>query len=280
MVFLARFDAREVLQRLPETTVLMGVPTFYTRLLQQPGLGEAAASMRLFVSGSAPLRAETHREFSERTGHRIVERYGMTETQVIASNPCDDERVPGSVGVPLPGVDVRITDLASGMQLSAAGSVGMIEVRGPNRFAGYWRNPEKTKAEMRADGFFATGDLGRFDERGYLFIEGRAKDLVITGGYNVYPAEVEMEIDRVPGVAETAVIGIPHPDFGEGVAAVILRQPASALTESTILEALQRRLAKYKLPKRVIFVDDFPRNALGKVQKNLLRQRYADLFQD
>ncbi|MDB5968117.1 MAG: AMP-dependent synthetase and ligase [Hydrocarboniphaga sp.] len=280
MLFLPRFDAAEVLARLREVTVMMGVPTFYTRLLQLPGFDRAACSnIRLFVSGSAPLLAETHREFEARTGHGIVERYGMTETQVNSSNPYDAACVPGSVGFPLPGVEIRITDAASGAVLFERGATGMIEVRGANVFGGYWRNPEKTAADLRPDGFFITGDVGRFDDQGYLFIVGRAKDLVITGGYNVYPIEVETEIDALPGVLESAVIGVPHPDFGEGVTAVVLTQLGATLTEAQVIEALRPRLASYKLPKRVLFAAELPRNALGKVQKNLLRRAHAELYQ-
>ncbi|HET9445422.1 MAG TPA: AMP-binding protein, partial [Steroidobacteraceae bacterium] len=247
MLFLSSFDADEVVRLLPEATVMMGVPTFYTRLLQLPAFTrEAAANVRLFVSGSAPLLAETHREFRERTGHAILERYGMSETLMNTSNPYDGERVPGSVGPALPGVEVRIADAASG--------VGMIEVRGPNVFSGYWRMPEKTAAEFREDGFFITGDIGRFDRRGYLFIVGRAKDLIISGGYNVYPVEVEAELDALNGVAESAVIGVPHPDFGEGVTAVVVPRAGATLDESILRAALEQRLAKYKLPKRIVFV--------------------------
>ncbi|HEX4973065.1 MAG TPA: malonyl-CoA synthase [Steroidobacteraceae bacterium] len=268
MLFLPKFDADEVVRLLPEATVMMGVPTFYTRLLQHPGVTrERCANVRLFVSGSAPLLAETHREFRARTGHAILERYGMSETLMNTSNPYDGERVAGSVGPALPGVEVRIADPA-----------GMIEVRGPNVFKGYWRMPEKTAAEFHQDGFFITGDVGRLDERGYLFIVGRAKDLIISGGYNVYPVEVETELDALAGVAESAVIGVPHPDFGEGVTAVVVPRPGAALEESALRAALEQRLAKYKLPKRIVFVTEMPRNAMGKVQKAALREKYGGLY--
>jgi malonyl-CoA/methylmalonyl-CoA synthetase len=233
--------------------------------------------MRLFISGSAPLLAETHRQFSERTGHAILERYGMTETNMITSNPYDGDRIPGAVGFPLPGVSLRIAEPESGAILPQ-GEIGVIEVKGPNVFSGYWRMPEKTAAEFRGDGFFVTGDLGRIDERGYVHIVGRGKDLVISGGYNVYPKEVESEIDALPGVVESAVIGVPHPDFGEGVTAVVVRAAGAALDEREVLSALSGRLAKFKQPKRVLFVDDLPRNSMGKVQKNVLRDSYRDLY--
>ncbi|MGB3874967.1 MAG: malonyl-CoA synthase [Shinella zoogloeoides] len=278
MYLLPKFDADEVLRLMGDATVLMGVPTFYVRLAQHPGLTrEAAAGMRLFVSGSAPLLAETHRNFSERTGHAILERYGMTETNMNTSNPYDGERVAGTVGFPLPGISLRVTDPESGKPLPD-GETGMIEVTGPNVFKGYWKMPEKTAAEFRADGFFITGDLGKIDGRGYVHIVGRGKDLVISGGYNIYPKEVETEIDGMAGVVESAVIGVPHPDFGEGVTAVVVRQKGSTLDEKTVLGGLQDRLARYKQPKRVLFVDDLPRNTMGKVQKNVLRQTYADLY--
>ncbi|QIG46725.1 malonyl-CoA synthase [Nordella sp. HKS 07] len=277
MLFRQKFDADDVMRLMPEATTMMGVPTFYTRLLQHPGLiREATAHMRLFISGSAPLLAETHREFRERTGHAILERFGMTETNMNTSNPYDGERIAGTVGLPLPGVDVRISDPGSGTPLPA-GEIGMIEVRGPNVFKGYWRMPEKTAAEFRPDGFFITGDLGRIDDNGYVSIVGRGKDLIITGGFNVYPKEVESEIDSLDGIVESAVIGLPHPDFGEGVTAVVVRS-GNDLLEREILRRLEDRLAKFKLPKQVIFVDDLPRNAMGKVQKNVLRQAYADLY--
>ncbi|MCW0180453.1 MAG: malonyl-CoA synthase [Zavarzinia sp.] len=278
MIFLARFDASEVLSLMPRATCLMGVPTFYTRLVDHPGLdGAAVSGMRLFISGSAPLLAETHRDFAARTGHAILERYGMTETNMNTSNPYDGERVPGTVGFPLPGVLLRITDPETGAALPT-GEIGMIEVKGPNIFKGYWQMPEKTAAEFRADGFFITGDLGLVDARGYVQILGRGKDLVISGGFNVYPKEVEGEIDALPGVIESAVIGLPHADFGEGVTAVVVRRKGADVTEAGVLEALMGRLAKFKQPKAVIFVDDLPRNTMGKVQKNILRETYKGLY--
>jgi malonyl-CoA/methylmalonyl-CoA synthetase len=286
LVLLDGFDAAEVLRLLPRATVLMGVPTFYTRLLQLPALDRSTtATIRLFVSGSAPLLAETHREFERRTGHVILERYGMTETLMNTSNPYDGVRLPGFVGLPLPGIELRLVDPASdappadAAAIGAGDTIGAIEIRGPNVCAGYWLDPAKTQSEFRSDGWFRSGDLGRFNAQGYLQIVGRAKDLVISGGYNVYPKELEQEIDALPGVAESAVIGVPHPDFGEGVTAVVVARPGAALTDAGILAALQARLARYKLPKRVILVDQLPRNAMGKVQKNLLRQQYADLYQ-
>ena len=279
MVFLPKFDADQVLKLMPNATCMMGVPTFYVRLIQSSGLTrECTANMRLFISGSAPLLAETHKQFEAMTGHRILERYGMTETNMNTSNPYAGERVAGTVGFPLPGVSLRVTAPETGRPVPD-GETGMIEVSGPNVFKGYWRMPEKTAAEFRADGFFITGDLGLVDERGYVHIVGRGKDLVISGGYNIYPKEVETEIDQLPGVFESAVIGVPHPDFGEGVTAVVVCQPGTTLTETDILSPLQERLAKYKQPKRVIFVPDLPRNTMGKVQKNILRDTYVDLFE-
>jgi malonyl-CoA/methylmalonyl-CoA synthetase len=271
MLFVNRFDAREILALLPRATVFMGVPTHYTRLLALPEFGKLP--LRLFISGSAPLLAETHREFEARTGHRILERYGMTETQVLASNPLHGVRKPGSVGPPLPGVTMRIVPLSGE---DAADAAGMIEVRGPSIFRGYWNAPEKTAADLRADGFFITGDVGRFDADGYLFIVGRAKDLIISGGYNVYPVEVEEAIDALPGVIESAVIGVPHPDFGEGVTAVVATK--LPLEEAATIAQLKQRLAKYKIPKRVLFVAELPRNAMGKVQKAALRAQHAGLY--
>ncbi|MDH7796801.1 MULTISPECIES: malonyl-CoA synthase [unclassified Beijerinckia] len=278
MFFLPKLDADLIMKLMPRATSMMGVPTFYTRLLQHTGLTkDATKHMRLFVSGSAPLLAETHREWRDRTGHAILERYGMTETNMNTSNPYDGDRVAGTVGFPLPGVSARVTDPDTGKALPQ-GEIGMIEVKGPNVFKGYWQMPEKTKAEFRDDGFFITGDLGKIDDKGYVHIVGRGKDLVITGGFNVYPIEVEAEIDGMPGVVESAVVGLPHADFGEGVTAVVVPQKGANLDEKAIIAALEERLAKFKLPKRVLFVDELPRNTMGKVQKAALRQTYNDLY--
>jgi len=279
MIFLPRFEPGLVLRHLAHASVMMGVPTFYLRLLKDARLDRVVtAHCRLFISGSAPLMSDTHRQWNERTGHRLLERYGMSETGMNTSNPYAGERVPGSVGLPLPDVSVRITDAASGATLSP-GEVGMIEVKGPNVFAGYWRQPDKTRADFRDDGYFVTGDLGTIDARGYVYIVGRGKDVVISGGYNVYPKEIEAELDALPGIFESAVIGLPHPDFGEGVTAVIVRsEGAHEPTDDQALNALRARLAAYKLPKRFIFVDHLPRNSMGKVQKNLLREQYAGLY--
>jgi malonyl-CoA/methylmalonyl-CoA synthetase len=264
MLFRAKFDPEDVIAQMPRATMLMGVPTFYTRLLGHPALTrEAAAPMRLFISGSAPLLAETHRQFEARTGHAILERYGMTETGINTSNPYVGARIAGTVGLPLPGVEVQISN--------AEGDIGTIEVRGPNVFAGYWRNPEKTAAEFRGSGWFITGDLGRIDDQGYVHIIGRGKDLIITGGYNVYPKEVEDAIDALPGVSESAVIGVPHDDFGEAVVAVVV---GTGLDPATMLSQLRISLAAYKLPKAIHIVDELPRNTMGKVQKTVLRDRY------
>ncbi|WP_323010706.1 malonyl-CoA synthase [Paracoccus sp. (in: a-proteobacteria)] len=276
MIFLPKFDVDRIFEGMSRATVLMGVPTFYTRLLQDDMLNaETTAGMRLFISGSAPLLADTHREWRARTGHAILERYGMTETNMNASNPYRGDRVAGTVGMPLPGVEIIVTDPETGAELPK-GEIGMIEVRGPNVFSGYWQMPEKTAAELREYGFFITGDLGRFDERGYLHIVGRGKDLIITGGYNVYPKEIETEIDALPGVTESAVIGLPHRDFGEGVTAVIVG--STPPSEAEVLAALEDRLARFKLPKRVLFINDLPRNTMGKVQKNLLRDQFRELY--
>lgn len=278
MILMPKFDPAVVREKLPRATVMMGVPTFYIRLLHEDWLDAAAVShMRLFVSGSAPLLADTHREWSKRTNHAILERYGMTETNMITSNPYSGARIPGTVGKPLPGIDVIITDPQTGAPL-APGQVGMIEVRGPNVFKGYWRMPEKTQAELRSNGFFITGDLGKLDGNSVLSIVGRGKDLVISGGYNVYPKEVETYIDEIDGVVESAVIGIPHPDFGEGVTAVIVKDVAHDLDERAIVKALDGRLAKFKLPKRVVFVDELPRNTMGKVLKDVLRRQYESIY--
>ncbi len=278
MLFRAKFDADEVLRLLPQATVMMGVPTFYTRLLNHPGLDRnAVSSIRLFISGSAPLLAETHAAFAARTGHAILERYGMTETNMNTSNPYAGERRAGTVGLPLPGVEVRVTDPATGEPLEE-GAIGMLEIRGPNVCKGYWRRPDKTAAEFRPDGFFVTGDLGTVDARGYVSIVGRGKDLIITGGLNVYPKEVESAIDAIDGVMESAVIGLPHADLGEAVTAVIVAVPGAEPSETAVLRSLEARLARFKLPKRVMLVDELPRNAMGKVQKAVLRDRYVGLY--
>jgi malonyl-CoA/methylmalonyl-CoA synthetase len=279
MIYQNRFDSDAVIAAMPNATSLMGVPTFYTRLLGHPGLTrEVSANMRLFISGSAPLLAETHVAWRERTGHAILERYGMTETNMITSNPYDGERRAGTVGFPLPGVSVRISEAETGAAVPE-GEIGVIEVKGPNVFRGYWRMPEKTAQEFRPDRYFITGDLGRIDADGYIHIVGRAKDLVISGGFNVYPKEVETEIDAIDGVLESAVIGLPHRDFGEGVTAVVVRRPGATVTEEGVLKTLEGRLAKFKAPKRVFFVETLPRNSMGKVQKALLRETYKDTFQ-
>jgi malonyl-CoA/methylmalonyl-CoA synthetase len=278
MIFLPKFDPELIIKLMSRATVLMGVPTFYTRLLQSPALTkEAARHMRLFISGSAPLLADTHREWSARTGFAILERYGMTETNMNTSNPYDGDRVPGAVGRALPGVSVRVTDPETG-KVVAPDTIGMIEVKGSNVFKGYWRMPEKTKAEFRDDGFFITGDLGKIDPNGYVHILGRGKDLVISGGFNVYPKEIESEIDAMPGVIESAVIGVPHADFGEGVTAVVVCTKGADVSEASVMKALDGRLAKFKMPKRVFVVDELPRNAMGKVQKNILRNTYAKIY--
>ena len=277
-MLLSKFDAAAALKHFAEVTVFMGVPTHYTRLLQQTGLTrDATAGVRLFVSGSAPLLMETHREFLQRTGHAILERYGMTETLMNTSNPYDGVRKAGSVGKPLPGISVRVVGSTEAVE-PQDDAIGMLEVTGPNVFAGYWRDPEKTRGEFTADGWFKTGDLGRIDRDGYVHIVGRAKDLIISGGYNVYPKEVEMELDALSGVLESAVFGVPHPDLGEGVTAVVVPQASAVLSERDIITALQTRLARYKVPKRVLLIEALPRNTMGKVQKNLLRTAYASLY--
>ncbi|WP_137702813.1 malonate--CoA ligase [Marimonas lutisalis] len=274
-VFLPKFDANAILDAMPTSTALMGVPTFYTRLLDDPRLSlETVSNMRLFISGSAPLLVDTHEKWEERTGHRILERYGMTETNMNTSNPYEGERRAGTVGFPLPGVELRIVD--DGREVGT-GEIGMIEVRGPNVFQGYWQMPEKTAEELRPDGWFITGDLGMRDADGYVSIVGRGKDLIISGGFNVYPKEIESLIDDIPGVLESAVIGVPHPDFGEGVVAVIVKEDES-LTLEDITAETGSKLAKFKQPKHYEFVAELPRNTMGKVQKKALRETYAGLF--
>jgi malonyl-CoA/methylmalonyl-CoA synthetase len=267
-----------VLQHLPQATVFMGVPTHYTRLLQEPGLDRgAAARVRLFVSGSAPLLPQTLEQFRDRTGQIILERYGMTETLMNTSNPYAGARLPGSVGLPLEGVAVRVTECAGGATVGT-GTIGTLEVKGPNVFAGYWGDLPKTRSAFSADGWFKTGDLGRLDAQGYVWIVGRATDLVISGGYNVYPKEVEAELDAVAGVTESAVFGVPHPDFGEGVTAAVVLKPGVTLSEAQLLEQLRMRLSGYKVPKRIVFVPELPRNTMGKVRKDALRAGYASLY--
>ncbi|MEM9430304.1 MAG: malonyl-CoA synthase [Pseudomonadota bacterium] len=277
MIFLPRFDLDAVFGHLGHATTMMGVPTFYTRLLDDPRLtSSAVAHMRLFVSGSAPLLAETHTAFEARTGQRILERYGMTETNMNTSNPYEGERRAGTVGFPLPGVELKITDGAG--QALPQGETGQIEVRGPNVFKGYWRMPEKTAEELRPDGFFLTGDLGQIDRDGYVHIVGRSKDLIISGGYNIYPKEIELVLDDQPGVLESAVIGVPHPDFGETVLALLVPKPGETPDLAAISGAAAGSLARFKHPRKILVVESLPRNTMGKVQKNALRQRYADIF--
>ena len=276
MILLQRFDADAVIDALPRATAMMGVPTFYTRLLDDPRLDrDLVAGMRVFVSGSAPLLAETHRAWAARTGHRILERYGMTETNMNTSNPYDGERRPGTVGFALPGVELRVTE---GDAAVAAGAIGEVEVRGPNVCAGYWNMPDKTAEALRPDGFFRTGDLGRVDADGYLQIVGRDKDLVISGGYNVYPKEVELVLDAQPGVLESAVVGVPHPDLGEAALAVLVPEPGATPDLAAIEAAVAAALARYKHPRRYVLADALPRNTMGKVQKNVLRERHAGTF--
>ncbi|MFZ7092920.1 malonate--CoA ligase [Primorskyibacter sp. 2E233] len=277
MVFFPKLDPKALLDWMPRATTLMGVPTFYTRLLDEPGFDRtASANMRLFISGSAPLLAETHRQFEARTGHRILERYGMTETNMNTSNPYDGERRAGTVGLPLPGVEVKVCD-DQGQELPRD-EIGILEVRGPNVFKGYWQMPEKTAEELRPDGFFITGDLATQGADGYVTIVGRGKDLVISGGYNIYPKEIESLLDDQPGVLESAVFGVPHPDFGESPVAVLVAEKEAAPDLEKITAAIEKSLARFKHPKRIIMVDALPRNTMGKVQKNILRDSFQDLF--
>jgi malonyl-CoA/methylmalonyl-CoA synthetase len=273
MIFLPKFDAAEVMKHLPRSTVFMGVPTYYVRLLAEPSFGrEACEHIRLFVSGSAPLLIDTFNEFTRRTGHTILERYGMSETTMLVSNPYFGERIGGTVGVPLPGVSVRVVK-GDGTPCNVD-EIGDIQVKGPNVFSGYWRMPEKNAEEFTGDGYFKTGDVGKFDAKGYLTIVGRSKDLIISGGYNVYPKEIESFIDEMDGVVESAVIGVPHPDFGEAVTAVVVVKPDATLSESDIIQSLKSRIANFKVPKHIHFVSDLPRNTMGKVQKNVLREQF------
>ncbi|NBQ90356.1 MAG: malonyl-CoA synthase [Betaproteobacteria bacterium] len=280
MIWFSRFDPKATIARLQEATVFMGVPTLYVRMLGEAALSQAACSkMRLFISGSAPLLTETFQAWKARTGHTILERYGMSETVMLTSNPYaaqDGERIGGTVGFALPGVGVRVRD-DQGRECPR-GEIGGIEVRGPNVFAGYWRMPEKTREEFTADGWFKTGDVGVMDDSGRVTIVGRSKDLIISGGYNVYPAEIEGVINDMSGVAESAVVGVPHPDFGEAVVAVVIAQAGASLDPESILSTLKSRIANFKVPKRVFVQSELPRNAMGKVQKNLLREAHKGLF--
>lgn len=277
MIFLPKFDIEEVIEALPKATAMMGIPTFYTRLLAEERLTpDLVRNMRLFISGSAPLLAETHKAWQQRTGHVILERYGMTETGMITSNPYNGDRIAGTVGMALPGTEVRVVDQEGGSELPR-GKIGMIEVRGDNVFKGYWRLPEKSATEFRPDGFFITGDLGTMDDRGYVRILGRDKDLIISGGLNVYPKEVETEINSLEGIVESAVFGVPHPDFGEAVTAIVVTAKDFSMSQAEMLNVLASRLAKFKLPKHILVVPELPRNAMGKVQKAELRQQYQGL---
>ena len=280
MVWLERFDPAAVLRRMAGATVFMGVPTMYVRLLAEPGLDpQSTRTMRLFISGSAPMLVETFNAWRKRTGHTILERYGMSETVMLSSNPCDTQRFErrgGTVGFPLPGLELRLHDEQD--RAVAPGEVGAIEVRGPSVFKGYWRMPDKTREEFTTDGYFRTGDLGQFDADGYLRIVGRSKDLIISGGYNVYPAEIEDCINELPGVAESALVGVGHPDFGEVGVALVIARAGAALDAEQIIAGLKSRLANFKVPKRCFVVTELPRNSMGKVQKNLLREQYRDLF--
>lgn len=274
MIFLSRFESGEVIRHLPRATIFMGVPTYYVRLLADPAFDrKTCANVRLFISGSAPLLTETFNAFSERTGHTILERYGMSETNMLTSNPYDGKRIAGTVGLPLPGVSVRV--VKSDGTPCATDEVGDIQVKGANVFRGYWHMPQKTAEEFTEDGYFKTGDVGKFNADGYLSIVGRSKDLIITGGYNVYPKEIESFIDEMDGVVESAVIGVPHPDFGEAVTAVVVPRPDASLTEKDVIGFLKARIANFKVPKRVHFVQELPRNTMGKVQKNVLREQFA-----
>jgi len=278
MIFLPKLDLDQMIAHMPRATSMMGVPTFYTRLLGDARFDRGlTAHMRLFISGSAPLLAETHLQFEARTGHRILERYGMTETNMSTSNPYDGNRRAGTVGFPLPDVELKITDPATGATLPD-GEVGAIEVRGPNVFKGYWQMPEKTAAELRADGFFITGDLGKIDADGYVHIVGRDKDLIISGGYNIYPKEVELVLDDQPGVLESAVIGVPHADFGETVVALLVAEPGATPDLDAIERVASDALASFKRPRKMIVMGELPRNTMGKVQKNVLRDQYKGLF--
>jgi len=278
MIFLPKFDLDDIIEHLPNSTAIMGVPTFYTRLLSDSRFTkELVQHMRLFVSGSAPLLSETHIQFEKLTGHRILERYGMTETNMNTSNPYNGERRAGTVGLPLPNVEIKITDTKTGNE-KATGEIGQIEVRGPNVFKGYWKMPKKTETEFRPNGYFITGDLGKIDKDGYIHIVGRDKDLIISGGYNIYPKELEVFLDMQLGIEESAVVGVPHPDFGETPIAIIVPSREIEPDLSKIDIDLKKSIARYKHPKRIIAMGELPRNTMGKVQKNILRNQFKSLF--
>jgi malonyl-CoA/methylmalonyl-CoA synthetase len=278
MIFLPRFDASQLIDLMPQATVLMGVPTFYTRLIENPQLSvKTTKNMRLFISGSAPLLTETHLKFEKITGHRILERYGMTETNMNTSNPYEGERRAGTVGFPLPNIELKITNPITGENL-ANGEIGQIEVRGSNVFAGYWRMEDKTREDLRKDGFFITGDLGLIDADGYVQIVGRNKDLIISGGYNIYPKEIELILDEQPGVLESAVIGVPNSDFGESVVGCLIPEKGAVLDLDLIQKAICKSLAKFKHPRKLLILKKLPRNTMGKVQKNLLRSQFKEIL--
>ncbi len=277
VIFLSKFTLPAIKENLPRSTVMMGVPTFYVRLLEDPEFStDMCKNMRLFIAGSAPLLSETFKEFENVSGHKILERYGMTEAGMITSNPYDGDRVPSTVGYPLPGVSARVAD-DTGSEVQR-GEVGILEIKGPNVFQGYWCMPEKTAEEFREDGYFITGDMATMDSEGRISIVGRAKDLVISGGYNIYPKEVEIAIDEMEGVKESAVIGVPHPDFGEGVTAVIVPEGAANMTEEQVMAFLKDKIARFKQPQKIFFVDELPRNTMGKVQKKALRDSYNNIY--
>jgi malonyl-CoA/methylmalonyl-CoA synthetase len=279
MLYLPKFDAALVTDQLSQATVMMGVPTFYSRLLEHEAFNRSTCeNVRLFISGSAPLLPETWEAFHRQTGHKILERYGMSEAGMIASNPLDGDRLPGTVGFPLPEIKVRVSN-RDGQPLPPE-EIGVLEVKGPNLFPGYWGKPEMNVTEFRADGFFISGDLATMNDDGRITIVGRDRDLVITGGYNVYPKEVEDCLNQLPGVKESAVIGVPHPDFGEALVALIAGEKNTAPSEQTVITALKRDLAAFKVPRRIIQLDALPKNAMGKVQKNTLREKYADVIKD
>ncbi len=278
IILMKKFNLDSICRRMSQASVLMGVPTFYVRLLEHPNLNNAAKNMRLFISGSAPMRPQTHSLWKELTGQAILERYGMTETNMNTSNPNFGERRAGTVGMPLPGIEVIVTDPSTGRILKD-GITGMIEIRGPNVFKGYWGMPSKTAEELRENGFFITGDLGKISEDGYISLVGRSKDLIISAGYNIYPKEIEQLVDLIDGVLESAVFGVPHPDLGEAVVAAIVLESGFSLNENIIMDSLHNRIANFKLPKKLIFVKKLPRNSMGKIQKNILREHYEGTFQ-